>query len=183
LNLFAGEPRLHYSQTDVHEMIRRTLELLRPALLSAGVEVDLDLARDRDETPASFVIPCDAQKLQSTLINLCKNAVEAMAPGLDNERAAGRSVLTVRTRLFGDEASIEVQDTGAGFDSETGVRLFEPFFTTKRTGTGLGLAIARKVVEAHGGKLTARSHRGGATFKITLPAQVHLEVVSGKEAS
>jgi signal transduction histidine kinase len=188
LNLFAGEPRLHYSQTDVHEMIRRTLELLKPALLAGGVTVDLDLARDRDENPAPFVIPCDAQKLQSTLINLCKNAIEAMAPtafgeGLDTEPAQRRRFLTVRTRLFADEAVIEVQDSGAGFDPETGARLFEPFFTTKRTGTGLGLAIARKVIEAHGGKLTARSLHGGATFKISLPALVHLAVVSGKEAS
>jgi two-component system, NtrC family, sensor kinase len=188
LNLFAGEPRLHYSQTDVHDMIRRTLEILKPALNAGGVTVDLDLARDRDDNPAPFVIPCDAQKLQSTLINLCKNAIEAMAPAafgevFDAEPAQRRRFLTLRTRLFGDEAVIEVQDSGAGFNPEIGGRLFEPFFTTKRTGTGLGLAIARKVIEAHGGKLTARSLHGGATFKISLPAQVHLEVVSGKEAS
>ena len=157
-------------------------------MTAGGVTVDLDLARDRDEHPAPFVIPCDAQKLQSTLINLCKNAIEAMAPaafgeGFDAEPAQRRRFLTLRTRLFGDEAVIEVQDSGAGFNPEIGGRLFEPFFTTKRTGTGLGLAIARKVIEAHGGKLTARSLHGGATFKISLPAQVHLEVVSAKEAS
>ncbi len=196
LNLFAGEPRLHYSQADVHEMIRRTLELLKPALLAAGVEVELDRGGHRDNRPA-LVIPCDAQKRQATVINLCKNAIEAMAPGLDSEPAPRRRVLTVRTRLFGEEALIEIQDSGAGFDPEIGGRLFEPFFTTKRTGTGLGLAIARKIVEAHGGKLTARSNasaaglrpvtaeadrlpnRGGATFKITLPIAVHLDVLPG----
>jgi signal transduction histidine kinase len=188
LNLFAGEPRLHYSQSDIHEMLRRTLDLLKPALVAGGVEVDLDLAHDRDERPMPLVIPCDAQKLQSTLINLCRNAIEAMAPtafgeGLDTEPAPRRRFLTLRTRLFPDEAVIEVQDSGAGFDPAISARLFEPFFTTKRTGTGLGLVIARKVVEAHGGKLTARSLRGGATFKITLPTQVRLEVITGKEAS
>ncbi|HUB08843.1 MAG TPA: sensor histidine kinase [Myxococcales bacterium] len=188
LNLFAGEPRLHYTQTDVHDLIHRTLAVIEPSLKAGQVEVSLDLAGDLRGEPAPFSIPCDAQKLQSTLINLCKNAVEAMAPaafgeGLDEEPAPRRRLLTLRTRFSGDEAVIEVQDSGAGLAPGTEDRLFEPFFTTKRTGTGLGLAIARRVIEAHGGKLTARSLRQGTVFRIALPARVHLEILPGRAFS
>ncbi len=184
LNLFAGEPRLHYAQTDVHEVIRRALAILESSLKAGQIEVALELVGGG----APFLLPCDSQKLQSTLINLCKNAVEAMAPaafgeGLDEEPVPRRRVLTLRTGSSGDEAVIEVQDSGAGLAPGTADRLFEPFFTTKRTGTGLGLAIARRIVEAHGGKLGAVSLEVGTVFRLTLPARVHLEVLPGKAAS
>ena len=170
LNLFAGEPRLHRSRADVHEILRRTLEILRPAVEASGARVELEF----EGGGAPFLVPCDAQKLQSTLINLCKNGLEAMAPtafgeGLDEEPAPRDRRLILRTRLLDATAVIEIEDSGAGFSPETAARLFEPFFTTKRTGTGLGLAIARKVVEAHGGSLSARPRSPGALFRISLP--------------
>jgi signal transduction histidine kinase len=136
------------------------------------VEVHLDLAGG---TTAPLIVPCDAQKLQSALINLCRNAVESMAPaafgeGLDAAPVVRRRRLTLRTRAERGVARIEVEDTGAGLNPEAQARLFEPFFTTKRTGTGLGLAIAHKVVEAHGGHLTALAPpEGGTLFRIELP--------------
>jgi hypothetical protein len=66
-----------------------------------------------------------------------------------------------------------VEDDGPGIPSDDLEKLFIPFFTTKRAGTGLGLAISRRLVEAHGGDLTARSRPGGgSTFRLLLPAQL-----------
>ncbi|MHB8419600.1 MAG: ATP-binding protein [Myxococcales bacterium] len=188
LNLFAGEPRLHYSQGDLHQILRRALAVLEPSLKAGQIEVSLDLAGSSPGEEAPFPLPCDAHKLQSTLINLCKNAIESMAPAafgeaLDEEPVPRRRVLTLRTRREGSEAVIEVQDTGAGFAPEARGRLFEPFFTTKRTGTGLGLAIARRVIEAHGGSLAARSPSLGSIFQIRLPGRVRLEVLPGRALS
>jgi signal transduction histidine kinase len=172
LNLFGGTTRLALSPSDVNALLRRTLELIGPLLKEGQVEVQLDLAGG---STASLIVPCDAQKLQSALINLCRNAIESMAPaafgeGLDAAPVVRQRSLVLRTRAEGGLARIEVQDTGAGLNPEAQARLFEPFFTTKRTGTGLGLAIAHKVVEAHGGSLMALSPpEGGTLFRIELP--------------
>jgi signal transduction histidine kinase len=171
LNLFGGAPRLVLSPSDLNELLRRTADLLGPLLREGQVEVQLEL----DAGGAPLTVPCDPQKLQSALINLCRNAVQAMAPaafgeGLDEAPVARTRQLTLRTWVAAGVANIEVQDTGAGLSPAVQARLFEPFFTTKRTGTGLGLAIAHKVVEAHGGKLTASSPpEGGTLFRIELP--------------
>ncbi len=169
LNLFAGEPRLHVTPTDLAALARRSLEVLRPLVEQSGVELRLELGVE------PLIVPCDAAKIQSTIVNLCKNALEAMEPqafgeGLDGPRTERRHTLFVRARRDGPEAILEVLDTGAGIALEVLPRLFEPFFTTKRTGTGLGLAIARRVVEAHGGRLAAEPLERGALFRIALPA-------------
>ncbi|MHB1844997.1 MAG: sensor histidine kinase [Deltaproteobacteria bacterium] len=186
LNLFAGEPRLHLSPTDLAGLARRSLEILRPTLDESAVELRLELG---DSNGEPLVVPCDAPKLQSTLVNLCKNALEAMSPqafgeSLDGPVLERHHALTIRGRRVGSEAILEVEDTGAGLDPTIVPRLFEPFFTTKRTGTGLGLAIARKVVEAHGGTLTAESRSRGTLFRIALPAVGRPAVIAtGKEAT
>ncbi len=180
LNLFAGEPRLSLGPTDLHGLIDRTLALLAPALSAGEVTVELDLSPGPGGRRAPLFVPGDAAKLQSTLINLCKNAIEAMAPaafgeGIDAAPVPRRRRLTLRTRVAGGEAALEVEDSGAGVDPASAARLFEPFFTTKRTGTGLGLAIARKVVEAHGGRLVARPLPQGTIFQMVLPREPRAE--------
>jgi two-component system sensor kinase FixL len=78
----------------------------------------------------------------------------------------------VRLWADGQQAVIEVADRGPGIPAEVRERLFEPFVTTKRAGTGLGLAIARRVVEAHGGRISAEPRDGGgAVFRIVLPVE------------
>lgn len=103
----------------------------------------------------------DQDKLKQVILNLCKNAVEAMPDG---------GTLTIRARPAGESVQIEVADTGTGIPD--GVNIFEPFMTTKKEGTGLGLSIVRQIVDAHEGTLTFRSEPGrGTTFVVTLPLQ------------
>ena len=103
----------------------------------------------------------DQDKLKQVILNLCKNAVEAMPDG---------GTLTIRAHPAGESILIEVADTGMGIPN--GIKIFEPFTTTKKEGTGLGLAIVREIVKAHGGTLTYRSELGkGTTFIVTLPLQ------------
>jgi two-component system sensor kinase FixL len=104
-------------------------------------------------------IEADAERLKQVLLNLCKNAVEAMPNG---------GKITVRARCAGGRIYLDISDTGIGIPS--GVDIFEPFTTTKPQGTGLGLTIVRQIVAAHRGTLTYRNNPdAGATFTLELP--------------
>ncbi|MBN2446351.1 MAG: sensor histidine kinase [Phycisphaerae bacterium] len=108
-------------------------------------------------------VPGHPSGLQRVLVNLISNAAEASAPG---------SAVVVNVSRCGDEfVEIRVSDQGPGLPDEVRERLFEPFFTTKDNGTGLGLTIAHRLIEAHGGQLSAHNRaEGGAEFVIVLPA-------------
>ena len=106
-------------------------------------------------------------QIQKVLVNLLRNAVEAMR----NANIPYSSItISARTNKDFDMAHIIVQDSGPGLDEETAKRIFEPFFTTKSTGIGMGLAISRALIEANGGQLWFEpSTDAGATFHFTLP--------------
>ncbi len=110
-------------------------------------------------TPELPLVKADADKLRQVLVNLCKNAVEAMPEG---------GTLTVRAQRNGNkQVQLHITDTGSGIPD--GVNIFEPFITTKPEGTGLGLPVVRQIVAAHGGELTYRTAPGqGTTFIVTL---------------
>ena len=109
------------------------------------------------------VLQVDQDKFKQVVLNLCKNAVEAMPEG---------GTLTVQVQNSGAQVRVEVTDTGTGVP--VGVNIFEPFFTTKKEGTGLGLPIVRQIVDAHGGLLTYHSEPGkGTTFVVALPLRFH----------
>ena len=98
-------------------------------------------------------------KLRQMLINLCKNALEAMGE---------QGMLTLRARRVGDGVDIQIEDTGSGVPAD--VDVFEPFVTTKTDGTGLGLAVSQRVAHDHGGTLSYRTQPGkGTTFTVHLP--------------
>lgn len=104
-------------------------------------------------------VMADRERLRQALLNLYKNAVEAMPQG---------GALTVRAYAMDEHVALEVSDTGGGIPEE--IDIFEPFVSTKSAGTGLGLAIIQQIVEAHGGEITYNSALGvGTTFTITLP--------------
>ena len=101
--------------------------------------------------------------LQHALVNLVKNAFDAMPRG---------GTLTIMTRANAEHVDVDIEDTGAGIPEEIRSRIFEPFFTTKpiHQGSGLGLVIAKEVVERSGGTMEFSSHPGaGTTFRIHIP--------------
>jgi signal transduction histidine kinase len=103
----------------------------------------------------------DPQQLKQVLVNLVKNAAEAMPQG-------GR--ITLSTRLQPSHLEIEVADTGEGMPEELVENIFTPYFTTKSKGSGLGLVISRNIIKAHEGEIRVSSTPGqGSTFTIQLP--------------
>lgn len=110
-------------------------------------------------------VKADADALRGALLNLVKNAAEAM-----RESPGGRIQVVARSEA--GQVVLEVQDEGHGLDGVDGEQLFRPFYTTKAEGTGLGLAIARSAVEAAGGRLTLRPRQDvrGAVARVELPA-------------
>jgi two-component system sensor kinase FixL len=107
----------------------------------------------------------DRVQIQQVLVNLFRNALEAMA------QSPRRELIVSNERVADDMIEIAVSDTGSGFQDDVKPNLFQTFFTTKETGMGVGLSISRSIIEAHGGRMSAESNpSGGATFRFTLPA-------------
>jgi PAS domain S-box-containing protein len=124
---------------------------------AAGISHRLELDRDAQWVRA------DRIQVQQVLINLIRNAIEAMG------QSAKREVV-IATRAKDKMVEIEVADTGSGLAVEDPDQLFSEFLTTKASGMGLGLPISRTIVEAHGGQIEARNRAGGgASFTFTLP--------------
>ena len=110
----------------------------------------------------------DSDKIKRVFINLIKNAVDAMPNG---------GKLTIAGKQVNDFFEISFADTGTGINEEIMSKLFSPLFTTKAQGMGFGLAICKRVIEAHGGKITVKTTKGkGTTFIVTLPIEPKLEI-------
>jgi two-component system, LuxR family, sensor kinase FixL len=121
--------------------------------------------------PAAELVLADRVQVQQVLINLMRNAIEAMD---ESER---RELVISATRADDNMVDMSVSDTGAGFGADVRAQLFQPFFTTKRHGMGVGLSISRTIIEAHGGNIRAEPNpAGGAIFRFTLPAVSKEEV-------
>ncbi len=129
------------------------------ALAGVGQGLNLDISVADDATEAVI----DKIQIQQVLINLMRNAVEAMA-------SMPRRELSVTALRAGDMVEIRVTDSGPGLPEEVRARLFHPFVTTKSDGMGVGLSVCRAIVEAHGGELHGENAAGGGTvFRFTLP--------------
>ena len=109
----------------------------------------------------------DKIQIQQVVVNLTRNAIEAM-------EGSERRELTISAAMAGESAvEISIIDTGPGIAPEIADRLFQPFVTTKAQGMGVGLSICRSIVEAHGGKLWVEPNPGGGTiFSFAVPAVV-----------
>jgi two-component system sensor kinase FixL len=113
--------------------------------------------------PRAHLVLADKVQIQQVLLNLLRNAIEAMQEG------ARRELTLATVREDADTIRIDVADTGAGISPEIAAHLFQPFVTSKKTGMGVGLSISRTIVEAHGGRLWAEPRPGGGTvFHLTL---------------
>jgi two-component system sensor kinase FixL len=115
--------------------------------------------------PDAGLVLADRVQIQQVLLNLIRNAIDAMADSATRE-------LLIGTRLIDDDmVEVSVADTGPGIAPEVAGQLFQPFITTKRQGMGVGLSISRTIVDAHGGRIWVESNPGGGTtFRFTLRA-------------
>lgn len=143
---------------DLPALIEEASGLALVGVREQGVKVDLQL--DAQATP----VLVDRIQIQQVLVNLIRNAVEAM------EGCPVRH-LTIATALASDDTvRVSIADTGPGIDPEIRDQLFQAFVTTKTAGMGLGLSICQTIIEAHGGTIDASEAVGGGTeFKLTLP--------------
>jgi signal transduction histidine kinase len=139
----------------LHAVLKEKLEFMEPELAAAQVRL-------REEfDPKVQCIQADPEQLWRVILNLIRNALEAMARGGE---------LRVSTKASDSELQICVSDTGAGMTESEVAKLFTPFFTTKAQGTGLGLALSQQIVAEHGGHMECRSAVGvGTTFTVFLP--------------
>jgi two-component system sensor kinase FixL len=128
-------------------------------------------------SPEVDLVLADRVQIQQVVLNLLRNAVDAMS-----ESQSTRRELTVTLAPANDDmAQVTVADTGPGIDPDVAGQLFQPFITTKRTGMGVGLSISRTIVEAHGGHIWATSRDGGgALFGFTLQRVGKEEVYNGE---
>jgi len=144
----------------LNEVIEKTLELRTHQMKVNNIELVVDFAADLPKTMADFF------QMQQVFVNVINNAEQAMV------EAHGKGRLVVKTQKVGDMIQISFADDGPGIPEENMKRIFDPFFTTKEVGkgTGLGLSICYGLVEAHGGRIYAKSKLGeGATFVVEIP--------------
>ncbi|CAG0999399.1 Sensor protein ZraS [Phycisphaerales bacterium] len=186
---FAREFRLRSAPVEVPELFDRVVELCgNDSAAWRRVEI---VRRDRSEGACPVVVG-DPPLLQQALVNVVRNAVEAMA-----EAPCPRHVLTLdaRERRVSDSrgrgsphAVLSVRDTGPGVAPDVVARMFNPFFTTRGTGTGLGLAIVHRIVDAHVGRVVVRNNSEsgegpGACIELVLPLRGAPESSMAVEAS
>jgi nitrogen fixation/metabolism regulation signal transduction histidine kinase len=151
---FASEPPVNPEVLDVNALVQERVALLRPAHPDTTFSLRLDRA-----TP---LVLAGADLIRGILTNLLQNAAEAAG--------AGGTVIAI-TRRDGDQAAIEVHDSGPGLSAEARATLFEPTITFKKHGMGLGLSIAKSHALLSGGDITlVPGELGGAAFRVTLPS-------------
>jgi two-component system nitrogen regulation sensor histidine kinase NtrY len=170
---FSAFARMPKPQMEDHDI----RDIVRASVLDRQMAVH-DIAFDKKLPAEPIIVSCDRRLISQAIINLVKNAEEAIQTYADNsDRETGwRGRIETVVRRTGDRVDIEVIDNGAGLPKHNRARLLEPYVTTKgHKGTGLGLAIVQKSVEQHGGTLSledappapGRTH--GALIRITLP--------------
>lgn len=156
---FARPQALNVSSTDLGQVIRHVGSLITPLAEERAIRLDI-------RTPAHpIVVDADGERLKQVLLNLVRNAMDAVAGFVSGP---GQGYVEVRVEPDGAGARLVVADNGPGIPPDIEARMFEPFFTTKEEGTGLGMAIAHKIIDMHGGQIRI-GRDGGAVFTITLP--------------
>ncbi|MDX2019544.1 MAG: ATP-binding protein [Deltaproteobacteria bacterium] len=152
---FARPHPLQVASMDLREVVGAVLSFLEPEAELRHVKVVCDTGE--------LVPPVegDRERLRQVLLNLARNAIEAMPDG---------GVLTVRVHASRDGVSLEVEDTGVGIENDSAI--FDAFYTTKPQGTGLGLSLVHRIIGDHGGTIAVKSQPGSTRFTIWLPLAV-----------
>jgi two-component system sensor kinase FixL len=155
---FARKGEAVRRREDLGKVIEEANALAMMGTRSLGVSLHLEL------DPAARTAFIDRVQIQQVVVNLVRNAIEAMAD-------SPRRELRIATAVRGAWREVRIADTGPGLAPEVAAQLFRPFVTTKAQGMGVGLSICRSIVEAHGGEIRAEPNPGGGTrFCFTLPA-------------
>ncbi len=143
------------SLVDLCALVRDVASFAKPELDRARVALDLRVPA------APLTVPIDEAQVRQALVNLVRNAREAMEDG---------GTITLAVSSVEDGAVLEVIDEGPGIPEEVRLRIFDPFFTTKATGTGLGLPLTKQIVEAHGGSISCEAAEPrGTRFRLAFP--------------
>jgi two-component system sensor kinase FixL len=151
------------SERRVESLSRVVNEASALALVDSGARAtEVELRLD----PKADKVLIDRIQIQQVLLNLIRNAIEAMTDSRTQR-------LRISSRLHGEEVQVTIEDSGPGLAPEVAVQLFQPFISTKSHGMGLGLSICHTIVNGHGGRIWADSSAlGGTTFHFTM---VHAE--------
>jgi signal transduction histidine kinase len=152
---FARVGELEFVECDLNQVVREFIEFYQPEAAANGVEISPHLSPD---LPA---VRLDSPLFRQVLVNLALNAQQAMPRG---------GLIEMQTRLHDGRVELEIIDNGCGMDENTLSRIFTAFFSTKSGGSGLGLATVKRIVEAHGGRVTVESAPArGTRFTVSLP--------------
>lgn len=150
-----SQPRpIDVKAVDVAKLLSGIASLITPVAEAGSVTLTTDLA------PSLPAIAGDVERLRQVLLNLTRNAIEAM-------HASG-GALTLRARGDADAIELDVEDDGPGFAED--LPIFDAFFTTKEQGTGLGLSLVHRIITDHGGTIRVQSRAGRTCFTLRLPA-------------
>ncbi|GAA0891803.1 sensor histidine kinase [Fulvivirga kasyanovii] len=152
---FSKTPELKITDVNIVSMIERLTSLLKPDLEKSNIRLVMDIkARE-------LKVKADHELLEQVLINLIKNAIEAL-DGAEN----GEISIAVR-RAGARKIAMTIEDNGPGMSKETIDRIFTPFYTTKKKGTGIGLSFARQIMKLHNGSVTVQSElKKGTVFHL-----------------
>lgn len=159
---YARAPELKIKEVDINSLIAEVTELYRINESKAVIKLDLK---------GSHILQVDVDRIRQLLINLIKNALEAMGGG--DKKPQAELIISSRveeTNNGNKQFILTVSDNGPGIAEELLPNLFEPYKTTKVKGSGLGLAIVKKIVEEHGGRVIAKNNKSeGARINVYLP--------------
>jgi PAS domain S-box-containing protein len=156
---FIGRNEIKLEKTRLDNLFQGAFKLLELEIRWHGIEMQIHM-----ENPVS-VVEADKILIEQVIINLMRNALEAMESTPKSDRK-----LIFRTVSRGQHVEISMQDSGSGFCKQDTQSIFDPFITTKATGLGMGLAICDSIIEAHGGRIWAETSKdGGAIFSFSLP--------------
>lgn len=158
---FLGKHEPRRGRIDLNHAVEEAARLLDHDARSHRVEIQLHLARPLPPAAGDMI------QIEQVILNLAKNAIDAMAEAGTRERRITIETEPVRD---GEAVRLSVSDTGPGIPPEVRERLWEPFFTTRANGLGIGLAICRSIIESHDGRISAASGpEGGAVLSFELP--------------
>lgn len=156
---FVSKNASHREATELSHVVQLAVRMMHSEFKKHGINLEIETESDLP------TINADAIQLEQVLINLMRNACEAMSG--DSSKAHQLKIVLDKPRT--DFVRIAISDTGPGIEADSAKKIATPFFTTKTNGMGLGLAISRTIVEDHGGKLTHENNaNGGASFLFTL---------------